>query len=156
MDEFAMRDELREKRKNIKTFDELVEFLKDVEKNYGDGYGEAPRAIAQACLAVAWYLANRYGITGFQAGCVMWDFISDWMYSNNRCGMKIVDYDDMLYPQYSYKFGRTITTSTWNSIREEAKKRLEDSEYAHPDVIAHWKSIVAGRIPFGYVISDDL
>ena len=44
--EFAVRDELREKRGSIKTFDELVEFLKDVKENYNSGYGEAPRAMA--------------------------------------------------------------------------------------------------------------
>ena len=49
--EFAVRDELREKRSSIKTFDELVEFLKDVKENYNSGYGEAPRAMAQASLA---------------------------------------------------------------------------------------------------------
>lgn len=156
MDEFKMRDELREKRKNIKTFDELVEFLKDVEKNYGNGYGEAPRAIAQACLAVAWYLANRYGITGFQAGFVMWDFIRDWTYSSNKCGMKIVDYDDMLYPQYSYKFQKTIRTDTWQSIQEEAKNKLSKADYVHPTVKAHWERIASGVVPFGYTISDDI
>lgn len=48
--EFIERDELREKRKNIKTFDDLVVFLKDIEENYGDGYGEAPRSMAHISL----------------------------------------------------------------------------------------------------------
>lgn len=155
MDEFEMRDELRAKRMNIKTFDDLVAFLKDVELNYGNGYGHAPRAIAQAALAVGHYLAGRYGITGFQASCVMWDFICDWQYPSNKSGLKIVNYDNMLYPQYAYKFGKTISTGTWLSIQEEAKARLAERGGAHPDVKAHWESIVAGRIPFGYVISDE-
>ena len=32
----------------------------------------------------------------------MWDFIIDWMYTSNQCGLRIVDYDDMLYPQYNH------------------------------------------------------
>ena len=152
MGEFELRDELREKRKNIKTFDDLTAFLKYVEENCNCGYGEAPRAMAQASVAVAWYLANKFGITGFQAGFVMWDFICDWLYSNNKCGLKIVDYDDMLYPQYEDKFQKTISSYVWADLQKQAKQNLEDSGYAHPNVIAHWQSIVDGNVPFGYEI----
>lgn len=155
MDEFEMRDELREKRKNIKSFEDLTAFLKDVEENYGNGYGDAPRAIAQAAVAVAWHLADVYGITGFQAGFVMWDFIRDWNYSSNKCGMKITDYDNMLYPQYGYKFEKTISTDTWHALKEEAKKRLAERGEVHPNVKAHWENIVAGNVPFGYTVSDE-
>lgn len=155
MNEFTIRDELREKRKDIKTFEDLTTFLKDVEENYNFDYGVAPRAMAQASVAVAYYLSDKFGITGFQAGFVMWDFIFDWMYRDNECGMKIVDYDDMLYPQYDYKFGKVIRSSTWANIQKKANRYLkEDSEHAHPDVIAHWKSIVDGKVPFGYVVKD--
>lgn len=157
MNEFEMRDELRAKRKNINTLEDLTAYLKDIEDNYGNGYGCAPRAIAQAAVGVAWYFAGKFGITGFQAGFVMWDFIRDWSYSNNKCGMRMVDYDNMLYPQYGYKFEKTISTDTWHAIQEEAKNRLaEKCEYdVHPNVKAHWESIVAGNIPFGYTVSDE-
>lgn len=155
MDEFAVRDELKEKRKKIKSFDELAAFLKDVETNYGNGYGEAPRTIAQAALAVAWHLADVYGITGFQAGFVMWDFIRDWSYSGNKCGLKMIDFDDMLYPQYEDKFQKTIRRDVWDNLQNEAITRLEETSYAHPDVIAHWESIVSGEVPFGYRVVED-
>lgn len=153
MSEFDIREELRVKRRNIETFEDLTTFLKDVEENYNVGYGSAPRAIAQATAAVAWYLASKFGITGFQAGFVMWDFIRDWMYTNNKCGLKIIDYDNMLYPQYGDRFEKIITDDTWNGLQEQAKKNLEEYENgrsAHPEVVAHWKSIVDGTIPFGY------
>lgn len=154
--EFEIRDELREKRKNIKTFEGLTAFLKDVEENYDFDYGVAPRAMAQASVAVAWYLADKMGITGFQAGFVMWDFIREWIKTNNKCGMKLVDYDDMLFPQYEYKFEKTIGSETWADIQKEAKNNLEkDNEYAHPNVIAHWQSIVDGTVPFGYAVKDE-
>lgn len=154
--EFEIRNELQEKRKNIETFEDLTEFLKDVKENYNCGYGEAPRAMAQASLAVAWYLAKEFGITGFQASFVMWDFIKDWQYSSNETGLRIVDFDNMLYPQYEYKFQKTISSYTWESIQKEAKKRLEErGGCVHPDVEKHWKSIVDGVIPFGYTISDN-
>ena len=153
--EFIIKDELIEKRKGIKTFDDLITFLKDVKDNYGNGYGEAPRAMAQAVLAVAWYLSSEFGITGFQAGFVMWDFIQGWTKTHNECGLKLVDYDDMLYPQYDYHFEKTISSAVWESLQKQAKINLESNELAADRVIAHWKSITYGNVPFGYTVIDD-
>lgn len=155
-DEFATKQELKDKRKNIKSFDDLVEFLKDVDEHYNIGYGGAPRAIAQAALATAWYLSGRFGITGFQSGATLWDFIEDWssVGKQTQCA-KIIDYDNMLYPQYEDKFDKSITPEVWESIQEAAKSNLEkDAKYAHPDVVKHWQSIVDGYVPFGFYIKD--
>ena len=154
--EFEVKAQLENERKNIKTFDDLVSFLEKVKDTCNTGYGTAPRAIAQAALATAWYLSTEFGITGFQAGCAMWDFIHDWNYSTNECGMKIVDYDTMLYPQYAYKFEKTISKDTFKALQKAAKKNLEKyNGNAHSSVITHWKSIVDGSVPFGYVVRDD-
>ena len=157
MNEFELRDMLVEKRKEINTFEDLTNFLKYVEENCNEDYGGAPRSMAQACLAVAWYLSGKFGITGFQAGFVMWDFIFGWIKTHNQTSLKLVDYDDMLYPQYGYKFEKTISPDVWESIKEAAKKRLnEDPGYeVHPIVRAHWQSIVDGNVPFGYTVKDD-
>lgn len=157
MNEFELRDELAKKREAINTFEDLTEFLKYVKENCNCGYGEAPRAMAQASLAVAWYLSKEFGITGFQAGCVMWDFVRGWTYTNNKTTLRMVDYDNMLYPQYGDRFEKTITPGTWKAIQEAAKKNLEeDREYpVHPNVLAHWKSIVEGNVPFGYSVKED-
>ena len=157
--EFKIKAELEEKRKDIKTFDDLVAFIKDIETNYNCGYGDAPRAMAQAALAVSWYLSSEFGITGFQAGCVMWDFILGWMKTGNQCGLKLVDYDEMLYPQYDYKFDKTISSDTWELLQKRAKELLEEDDNsklsAHPHVRYHWESIVNGEVPFGYAVVDD-
>ncbi len=123
--EFEVKAQLENERKNIKSFDDLVSFLERVKDTCNTGYGTAPRAIAQAALATAWYLSTEFGITGFQAGCAMWDFIRDWNYSTNECGMKIVDYDTMLYPQYAYKFEKTISKDIFEALKKAAKKNLE-------------------------------
>lgn len=153
--EFEVKEQLENERKDIKSFDDLVAFLQRVKDNCNTGYGTAPRAIAQAALATAWYLASDFGITGFQAGFVMWDFIRDWQYSDNKCGMKIVNYDDMLYPQYDHKFDKTISKDVFEELQKEARNNIREHEYAHPDVMAHWESIVGGNVPFGYVIKDE-
>lgn len=154
--EFDAKKELEEERENIKSFDNLVNFLQRIKDNYNTDYGTAPRAIAQAALATAWYLASDFGITGFQAGFVMWDFIRDWNYRDNKCGMRIIDYDSMLYPQYDNYFQKTISKEAFESLQKESKRLLEDKkDYAHPNVIKHWQSIVDGKVPFGYVVKDD-
>ena len=156
-DEFATKQELKDKRKNIKSFDDLVEFLKDVDEHYNIGYGDSPRAIAQAALATAWYLAGRFGITGFQAGATLWDFIEDWgsIGKLTNCA-KLVDYDNLLYPQFKDKMtDKSISSDTWRNIQKAAKELLSKSrEYAHPDVVNHWQSIVDGKVPFGFYIKD--
>ena len=85
----------------------------------------------------------------------MWEFIKHWNYTDNKTGMKMVNYDGMLYPQYDHKFQKTITESIWKSIQDVANNRLKENKTAHPKVIAHWKSIVNGKIPFGYKIVKD-
>ena len=162
MDEFDIRDELRGKRDSIKTFHDLVTFLKDVKDNYDLGYGETPRAVAQAAVAVAQYFASEFGITGFQACCVMWDFIRDWEFRDNKTGLRIVDYDKMLYPQNRDSFAKkTIPNHTWEALQKAAKENLENTTVEKvgydptPAVAAHWKSIVDGKVPFGYEVSGD-
>lgn len=154
LDEFEMRDLLQQKRKEIKDLDDLIEFLKYVKENCNYDYGVAPRSIAQAALATSWYLSNEFGITGFQAGFVMWDFIRDWNFSNNKCGLKIIDYDDMLYPQYDYEFEKTISRETFKELQKQAEENLINEKYVHPNVVYHWLSIVGGKVPFGYKIKD--
>lgn len=150
-----MKEELEQKRKNINSFDDLINFLQYVKNNCDYGYGVAPRSIAQASLAVAWYLAKEFGITGFQASFVMWDFIKSWSYEDNKCGLKIVDYDNMLYPQYEDKFDKVIPKETWELLQKQAEQELKESGYyANLNVVDHWSSIMNGRVPFGYKVKD--
>lgn len=184
--EFIAKEELWAKRRKIgEDFDKLVEFLKDVRDNYNYDYGVAPRAIAQASVATAWYFAYVFGITGFQAGFVMWDFIRDWQYRDNECGLKIVDYDNMLYPQYEYKFTeKTISKWQWEALQKKAQKEIDrinetvesynksqaegmenfinkegrdwvDTDFCDIRVLNHWKSIVEGKVPFGFKVEED-
>ena len=155
MNEFEVRDKLESDRKEIKSFEDLVNFLKEVKECKFD-YGVAPIAISQAALATAWYFTRVFEITYSQANFVMWDFITGWLYSGNKCGLKIVNYDDMLYPQYVEKFEKTVSSGKWFMIQKQAKKNLKDyTKYTHPDVISHWESIANGIIPFGYSIKND-
>lgn len=154
MDEFEVKQELETKRTEIKSFEELCDFLKYIKENCNTDYGVAPRAIAQAALGVAWYLSGEFGITGFQAGCVMWDFIRGWEYTHNKTGLKIIDFDNMLYPQECEYFEKKISANTWKRLQEEALTNLNNKEYARDALREHWTSIVDGKIPFGYKLEE--
>ena len=142
------------------TPDTIAEFINHVMNDYAHDYGTVCNAVAASAVAAAWAAnaTEQGGITGFQAGAVMWRFIQNWNRTGNRTGMCLVDYDDMLYPQYSDRFDKTISPDIWEAIQEEAKKHLQeevnDGHLVHPEVKAHWQSIVNGQIPFGYKLKQ--
>ena len=135
----------------------LSDFFARIIHGYNHDYGTACHAVAACALAAAWAACGDkdIGLSGFQAGFVMWDFIRNWIKTGNECGLRLVDYDDMLYPQYEYKFEKVIDETTWHSIQEKAKDKLKADE-ACDSVIAHWKKIADGIVPFGYKVVDQL
>ena len=139
------------------TEEELPEFYARIIHGYEHDYGTACHAVAAVALAATWAAcgAEGIGLSGFQAGFVMWDFIKNWIKTGNNCGLRLVDYDDMLYPQYEEKFDKVICKETWNAIQEQAKKNLETEDYACGSVRQHWKKIAEGIVPFGYRVVDD-
>lgn len=140
------------------TLKTLPDYVNHLMNDYEHDYGTVCHAVAACAIAAAWAANNEPngGITGFQAGFVMWDFIKQWSFPNNKTGLKIIDYDDMLYPQYAYKFYKTLSEDTWRELQGKAKKLLaEKGDDVHPLVMEHWKSIAAGVIPFGYSIIEE-
>lgn len=131
--EFAkIKAEWAEKSKGV-TLETLPAFLDELAGNYSHDYGTICHAMATAAIAAACALDRtpQGGITGFQAGAIMWEFIRGWNYTSNKCGLAIVDYDNLLYPQYSDKFSKTISACTWENLQKiAAEKILEaDAEY---------------------------
>lgn len=139
----------------IETPEQLAEFAKELLIDTQHNYGTVCHAIGAVALAGAYLGAHIQGITGFQAGFIMWSFIRQWNFSDNKCGLRIIDYDNMLYPQYEDKFNKTITKEKFELIQKEASKLLETRKGVHPDVAKHWQSIVDGNLPFGFTIAKD-
>jgi hypothetical protein len=146
---------------NTQTLETLPEFLRHLTEDYSHDYGTICHAITAGAIATANAInkSPEGGITGFQAGCIMWEFIRHWNYTNNKLGLKIVNYDNLLFPQYESSFTNTISQDHWKRVQEEAKKRLEENETsefkAGKSVLAHWQSIVDGNLPFGFTIKED-
>lgn len=138
------------------TLDKLPAFLKKLTEDYGHDYGTICHALAAGAIATIWAMDNteQGGITGFQASCIMWSFIRHWDKEHNKTGMRLIDYDNMLFPQYKDKFEKTISSNTWKAIQDEAKALMGTGVVAHSDVEKHWQSIVNGKVPFGYKVKE--
>ena len=144
-----------EEARKIDTIDGLSSFIGHILYDYNHDYGTAAHAVSACALAAAHIGCKSEGLTGFQAGFVMWDFVRQWLMIGNKCGLKMVDYDDFLYPQYGYKYEKTITKDIWRNIQKQAKENLEENKDAHEKVREHWQSIVDGIVPFDYKVVDD-
>ena len=155
-EEMGLQKEWCERAKSMRPED-FPEFFREMTEDYIHDCGTVCHAMAAVGLAAMFAFNNSEGacggITGFQSGCVMWQVIRHMNYENNKCGLRLLDMDDLLYPQYEHKF-TAISKDTWDAVKKEAQKRLLERGAAHPDVVAHWESIVNGKIPFGLRIED--
>lgn len=152
-EEDHIHDEWYKQAKDM-TVQDLPEFIRRLTEDYGHDYGTICHAIAAAALAAAHAINHgpMGGITGFQAGCIMWEFITKWMSYENQ-PMRLTRYDEMLYPQYAHNFNQ-ISKETHDWLIKEAKKHIEahkdDLSSVHPEVLSHWNAVASGWIPFGY------
>lgn len=112
------------------TLDKLPDFIHHLLNDYGHDYGTICHALTAGAAATAWAMDNtpQGGITGFQAGCIMWGFIRQWNYRYNKTGLKIVDYDNFLYPQYNDKFQKTISPDIWAAIQKQAQAEIDEAD----------------------------
>lgn len=150
MTEAEMREHCAARLKDIRAADlsaAIVELMA-LEHDYGTvcvAIGEIGAAAASA--------ANREpngGITGFQASAAFWEFVRAWRVFDEG-PKRMVQFANMLNPQYSEYFAQTITPDTWQWLQERASEELA-SDHGSKAVRAHWQSIVDGRIPFGYAV----
>lgn len=152
----AIKEEWFNTAKSIKNPEEFTDFYNHLMNDYRHDYGTIVHAIGAITVAAAQMAAIEQGITGFQAGLVMWDFIRHWNHQYNKCGLRLIDYDNMLYPQYAYRFDKTISKEVMDSLQKEAKKRIqEDGDTCHEAVYAHWLRLSLGIPPFGYRVTED-
>ena len=114
------------KEAKIQTLETLPEFLRHLTEDYEHDYGTIAHAVGAAGLAAMWAVdkSPTGGITGFQAGFSMWDVIRSWSYPRNKCGLKIIDYDDLLYPQDCEKY-TNISKHIMETLQTEARNKID-------------------------------
>lgn len=131
------------------TVDCLESFVREELKKSGpDGQIEAmARAAAAALCAVENALGHG---SGTMSGMAIWKFIRlvNPMLVG-KVGARIINYEDMLYPQYREHF-QSIPLDVWKTMQKEAAERLRDGKARTKEVQEHWQRIVDGVVPFGF------
>ena len=106
----------------------------------GHDYGTCCYAMSLAAVAAFNYVAGKLGVTGFQSSCADLDFL------RRTRSMKgpfiILKAEDMVFPQYDLPGRLREAMDEWQPwVKEQAEKHLEETDMAHPIVIAHWKML---------------
>ena len=137
------------------TLETLPAFLKKLSEIEHD-YGSIVVAMGAAALGAIRALnrSPQGGITGFQAGCLMFEFIRGLNSEYRDAPLALLNFEWMLYPQYSPKFQKQFPKDVWEWVQNRAKAHLAESPDAHPEVLAHWRAIAAGEVPFGWQVRD--
>lgn len=152
------RENLKSKLKGVKTDEDFFRLISYVKNDQHD-YGTICVGIAQAMIATLEHI-NRSpngGITGFQASHIGWEVFRESMGLKDQ-PLSLRMYENMLYPQYESKFQKTLPFEIWVWLKKEAKKKYEACEgesLTVSRVREHWKSIVNGQVPFGYVVEGE-
>lgn len=154
-EESGIQKDWHERAKKM-TLEDLPEFIRELTEDYEHDYGTICHAIAAAAVAAAWSVERtpQGGITGFQAGCIGWEILRQWGAPEiGELGARLLDYDNLLYPQYADKF-TAISKDTLDAVQKAANDRLAaNHEHVADEVVAHWKYLARGGVPFGLSIS---
>lgn len=152
-DGFSYRDEVYKLAGEVRSREDLDKLLAQI-----TAYPHDYNTIVYGCMAAmkgAFNYVNRSetgGITGFQAGCLGWECVREFLSIDGP--VRLQDFKNLLYPQYADRFQKVISPDTWEWVQKKAVESLTESPDAHPNVVAHWKSIIKGKVPFGFVVKD--
>jgi hypothetical protein len=151
MTEQEYRDEVYTEAKDIKTIDSLSAFIKKL-GNHKHDYGTIVYACS-AAMKAAFHTFNacpQGGITGFQAGCLMWEMVKEFG-SFSEGPLRIQDFDNLRFPQYDERWTVTISPESAKVLRERAAK----VSGAHPNVQQRNDEIAAGRFPSFVTVKEE-
>ena len=136
---------------NPSNIDELTEYIESL-LNQTQSYGTCVYAMSLASVATFNYVADKLGVTGFQASCADLDFIK--RIRGLEHGFRITDYKNLLYPQYyhssdHFPTARQLLEKNLERLQEDAKALIEEEgeRLVHPDVLKHWEWIVSLPLP---------
>jgi hypothetical protein len=135
------------------TMETLPKFLNSLLDDYKHDYGTIVHAMTAGAIATitAMNSTKQGGITGFQASCLSWLFLREGM--GKEGALRLIEFNDLLYPQHEDRFEKTINKEIWADLQKKAAHCIKNASIAtHPDVLAHWQSIVDGKLPFGFSV----
>lgn len=135
MSEEAMRDATVPTPKTRRELDAYIHGLVDRQHDYGT----CVYAMSMAAVAAYNYVAHQLGVTGFQASCADLDILKRTR--GMKYGFRLVDYENLLYPQYADKIHGywDLVAEQRDHLRVEAKRLLAEGGQVAPEVRRHWE-----------------
>ena len=133
----------------------LKNLLDHIANDYNLDYGTQAKATAAVAFAAASAFANEARLTHFQWEAASMDLLGRMMCPFNKLGYEFLDYDDLMYPQYEYRFTeRKISAAGAKKLKEEAQKMLDKDGgyYAAPYVRDWWKKLARGEFPSWLIV----
>ena len=128
----------------VRTEEQLAEYVESL-VNRPHEYGTCCYALSMAAEAAFNYVAHKLGVTGFQSSIAGLDFIRRTRLMKGP--FMLIKAEDALYPQYNLFDKLTDAMKKWEPwLKEEAQKKLTDTDHAHPDVIAHWQRLAGKEV----------
>lgn len=120
--------------------DAMVEYIRGLVDRPHD-YGTCVYAMSMAATAAFQYVAKRLGVTGFQASCADMDILRR---TRSLEWGKVLDYSNLLYPQYCddehYPPWRSIIEGNRSEFAKRARQKLAESGGIAADgVVKHWR-----------------
>lgn len=129
--------------------EELTSYIQGMVNRPHD-YGTCVYAMSLSAVAAMYYVSQKLGVTGFQASCADIDILRRTRGLEFFC---ILDYSNLLYPQYCTEEHFPSVQTLLNDpeikarLKEKAKIKLAedacDTMHAAPGVIAHWKMLAS-------------
>lgn len=123
-------------------------------KGRDDASGIAADAASALAVASACMFAKMFSMTAYQKSRVMWNIVDALTDAEHDCGLKMVNYNHMLYPQYEDEFSGILPRQVWEALRTKAAETLSakgDGELCE-EVRSHLQSIADGKVPFGHSV----
>jgi hypothetical protein len=133
---------------------DLTSYIEEVKEKYNTSYNDAVYGPALAAIAAFNYTASQMGLSGFQASYSEMLFLEKLR--NIKHGFKILNFDNLLYPQYLHDFdlsAETLIRKNLDELKKAAKEELNSSPNAAQEVRDHWTYIT--EIPDSERIEDD-
>jgi len=129
---------------NPRGIEELSHYILELTDQQHD-YGTCVYAMSLSAMATFNYVANKLGVTGFQASCADMDFLRR---SRNIDGpFMLVRLQDALYPQTDFPIKLAeFQERNWLWLRAQAIKKMAQSPDCHPDVFHRWLAL-SERVP---------
>lgn len=126
----------------------LDEFYRHLTQDYQHDYGTCCHAIIAMAVAAIEKMSREFGITGFQHSCVMWGIIRREFRDHNKLGLRLLDYDNLLYPQFQDEFRQIeISEEQAEKIRKQAQANIDEGGMVAPAVEEWWKKLASGWLP---------